>query len=220
MTRVIVSLTIFLALLGIAASVEHLLASEHYNAGFDEHPVPSRIHVILGALYLGLALVQFAGEVRRRWPGFHRVAGRVAVVAGVGAGITALVIAAWFPFGGTPELVITGPFALLFGYALARGLWLARRRRFAEHREWMIRAMAVGTSISTMRLIFVPALISFGGQEEVARWLSLVCFGIAFVIHSTVAELWIRSTRSGDGRAPEVVPRPLFRDLGRQVEAE
>jgi len=80
---------------------------------------------------------------------------------------------------------------------------LARKRRFAEHREWMIRAMAVGTSISTMRLIFVPTLIAMGESEDVARWLSLTSFGIAFVIHSTVAELWIRSTRPD--RAPEPV---------------
>ena len=62
----------------------------------------------------------------------------------------------------------------------------------------MIRALAVGTSIATMRLIFVPAMLLLGAysDEERARWLSLASFGAAFVLHGAVAEAWIRTTRS------------------------
>lgn len=74
---------------------------------------------------------------------------------------------------------------------------LARSGRLREHREWMIRAFAIGTSIATMRLIFVPALFAFGeATDERARWPSVVCFGISFCLHSALAELWIRSTRA------------------------
>ena len=47
-----------------------------------------------------------------------------------------------------------------------------------------------------MRLIFVPALLLLGETDERARWLSVTCFGVAFVIHSATAEAWIRSTRA------------------------
>lgn len=207
MARALVGTTIFLALLGIVASIDHLVASEHYNEGFARYPVTTRIHVSFGALYLALALVQFSPGVRERWPSLHRLSGRLAVLVGMGAGVTALVISALFPYGGRAELAVAGPFAVLFLASLVRGIWLARQRQFAEHREWMIRAMAVGTSISTMRLIFVPSLIALGGAEETARWLSLTSFAIAFVVHSTVAELWIRSTRSEDVGAPTGLPQ-------------
>ncbi len=209
MQGAIAGATIVLALLGIAASVDHLLATEHYNAGFDEHPVVTRLHVTLGACYLALALVQFSRRIRTRWPGLHRASGRVAVVCGVATGVSALVISIWFPFSGFAESLVTGPFALLYTGSLVRGLWLARCGRFDVHREWMIRAMAVGTSIATMRLIFVPSLIALGPTDETARWLSLTSFGIAFAIHSVVAELWIRTSRASDSAPTAASPTAL-----------
>jgi len=60
----------------------------------------------------------------------------------------------------------------------------------------MIRAFAIGFSIVTMRLIFIPILIAIGNpiEADAVRY-SIVSFMIAFVLHSTVAELWIRYTR-------------------------
>jgi len=193
---ILVSSTV-LAILGIALSFEHLLDDEHYNPGFYEFPVVTGLHVILGATYLALALPQFLGGVRSRRPGVHRGVGRAAAAAGIVAGGAALVMMVLFPFSGALTILVAGPFACLFVFSLARGIWLARGGRYSEHREWMIRAFAVGTAIATMRLLFVPALFAFGeATDERARWLSVVCFGIAFAVHSAVAELWIRATRS------------------------
>lgn len=195
MKRVIVTVTTFLALLGIGLSVEHMTNTEHYNPGFHEYPLTTSSHVVFGGLFLALALLQFNRRVRNGSPRIHRISGRTAVFVGVISAVAALVIGFVFPFSGTPEVIVTGPFAGLFGAALLRGMWLARRRRFAEHREWMIRAMALGTSIATQRLLFVPVLIALGGTLEVAHWLSVTAFGVAFVGHCAVAEWWIRYTR-------------------------
>lgn len=207
MKRAITGCTAILAALGIALAVEHIADRDHYNPGFHEHPVITRLHVTLGAVYLGLAMLQFVGRVRERWPRVHRVSGRTAVFAGVVSGATAFLMTAMFPYSGPAAMAVVGPFAFLFLLSLVRGLWLARARRFAEHREWMIRAMAVGTSIATMRLVFVPALLILGESEETARWLSLTSFGIAFFIHSAVAEAWIRATRQGPSSVPMGVPQ-------------
>ncbi len=207
MKRAITLVTAILATLGIGVAVEHFMDPDHYNPGFYEYPVTTRLHVTLGAAYLAFAMLQFVGRVRARWPRLHRVSGRMAVFAGFVSGTTALLIATLFPFSGPSAMAVVGPFAFLFLFSLARGIWLARARRFAEHREWMIRAMAVATSIATMRLIFVPALMILGESEELARWLSLTSFGIAFVIHSTVAEAWIRSTRRRSSGMPVGIPQ-------------
>ena len=207
MSRAISVCTAILALLGIVASIEHFTDGDHYNPGFTEYPLIIGSHVALGGLYLSLAMLQFIGRVRVGWPRLHRVSGRVAIVAGIVSGVTALLITVLFPFSGPAAMGVVGPFACLFLVALARGLWLARARRFAAHREWMIRAMAVATSIATMRLIFVPALLVIGESEEVARWLSLTSFGAAFLIHSIVAEAWIHSTRRDAGSPPVQMPQ-------------
>jgi hypothetical protein len=199
--RGLAAVTAGLALLGIGLAVEHLLAEEHYNPGFAEHPEWIGSHVALGAVYLGLALPQFVTRLRGRRPAAHRRMGRLAVTAGVVAGATALVMTAWFPYSGRAALAIVAPFAAWFVLALGRGAWLARQHRFAEHREWMIRAFAIGTSIATMRLIFVPAMLLLGDFEDeaLARRVSLASFGAAFVLHAAVAEAWLRATRPAAG---------------------
>jgi len=198
MRPLVVFCTVALALLGIAASLEHLFGPDHYNPGFVEHPWLLRAHVILGGAYLALALPQFLPRLRARRPRRHRALGRLAVTAGIVTGLTAVVIGIAIPFSGVSETAVTLPFALLFLVSLGRGLMLARAGRFAKHREWMIRALAVGTSIATMRLVFVPALLLLGEpSHERARELSTPSFAIAFAPHVAIAEYWIRRTGRG-----------------------
>jgi hypothetical protein len=196
--------TAALALLGVGLSLEHLLAADHYNPGFAEHPGLIGAHVALGAAYLGLALPQLTARLRERHPAAHRRMGRAAVAAGVAAGATALLVMVLFPYHGPVALPVVGPFAAWFVLALLRGAWLARQRRFAEHREWMIRALAIGTGIATMRLIFVPAMLLLGAWEDeaLARRVSLASFGAAFVLHAAIAEAWIRATRLSAASPP------------------
>jgi uncharacterized membrane protein len=205
MKQALVTITALLALLGIGLSIEHLLDSNHYNPGFARHPLIIGSHVVLGGLYLAFALLQFTPSVRQRRPRLHRAMGRIAVAAGIVAGLTALLVTFLFSYSGPIAIGIVGPFACWFVVSLARGLWLARRRSYLPHREWMIRALAIGTSIATMRLIFVPSMLLLGdyGDEERARWLSLASFGAAFVLHSAVAEVWIRATRRQPARIPQ-----------------
>jgi uncharacterized membrane protein len=201
MRRTLAIATALLALLGIGLSIEHLLDSNHHNPGYYEYPLIIGSHVILGAVYLAIGLPQFASGIRERRPRVHRAMGRAVVAAGIVAGSTAVAATVLFPYHGPIALPLVGPWACWFVAALARGFWLARRRRFSAHREWMIRAFAIGTSIATMRLIFVPALLLAGESgEERARWLSLFSFMTGFIVHSVVAEMWIRRTRGR--RAP------------------
>jgi len=195
----------FLALVGIGASATHYL-QEPYNPGFFRFPTIIALHVVLGGVYLALAPFQFARRVRSRHLGYHRWAGRFLVATGLVVGVTALFIGFVIPFSGTPERVIIGLFGGLFLFALGKGFVHIRAGRVALHREWMIRAFAIGLSIATMRLIFVPALIIVADptQGQIAL-LSIVSFAVAFVVHASVAEAWIRITRgSGAPRADAV----------------
>jgi hypothetical protein len=80
-----------------------------------------------------------------------------------------------------------------------------RQGRIGEHREWMLRALAIGLSVATMRALFIPALMIAGNpsNDQVAL-LSVGSFTVAFLLHAAAAEWWIRRTRprghSGDRR--------------------
>jgi len=111
-------------------------------------------------------------------------------------GMARLFLGAVIPSSGLPEQVVTGAFGIFFLISIVKGYRYARTKDFSRHRGWMIRAFAIGFSIVTMRLIFIPILIAIGNpiEADAVRY-SIVSFMIAFVLHSTVAELWIRYTR-------------------------
>jgi uncharacterized membrane protein len=187
----------FLALVGVAASATHYL-QEPYNPGFLRYPTIVALHVGLGGVYLALAPFQFMKRIRSRHLAYHRWAGRVLVSVGLVVGATALFIGLVIPFSGWPERVIIGLFGGLFLLALGKGFVHVRAGRVALHREWMIRAFAIALSIATMRLIFIPALlVAADPTDGQIAFLSVASFTAAFVLHASVAELWIRLTRTG-----------------------
>src|SRR3712207_5081478 len=193
----------FLALLGVGASATHYL-QEPYKPGFLRFPPIVALHVVLGGVYLALAPLQFVRCIRSRHLGYHRWVGRLLVAVGLVVGVTALFMGLVIPFSGWGERVIIGLFGGLFLFSLVKGFLHVRAGRVALHREWMIRAFAIGLSIATMRLIFVPALIMASTHAQITT-LAVSSFAAAFVLHAAVAELWIRaSRRSGAPRAGEV----------------
>src|ERR687897_3581215 len=196
----------FLALIGVGASVAHYL-QEPYNPGFLEYPTIVAVHVGLGGLSLPLPPFQFVRRIRSRHLAYHRRVGRLLVAIGVVVGATALFMGLVIPFSGWGERVIIGLFGSLFLVALLKGFVHVRAGRVALHREWMIRAFAVGLAIATARLIFFPTLLITMADPTEKRFgtLLVVSLAVAFVLHAAVAELWIRATRrSGALRAKGV----------------
>jgi uncharacterized membrane protein len=185
-----------LALVGVAASATHYL-QEPYNPGFLRFPSVVALHVVLGGVYLALAPFQFVMRIRSRHLAYHRRTGRLLVAIGVMVGATALFMGLVIPKGGWPERVVIGLFGTVFLAALIKGFLHVRAGRVSLHREWMIRAFAIALAIATTRLIFFPALIITGTGPTDRRFGTLlgVALAVAFVLHVSVAELWIRATR-------------------------
>lgn len=188
--------------LGVGLSVEHFLDPNHYNPGFYEFPLIIGLHVGLGGAYLGLAVVQLVPGIRQARPSVHHAVGRLAVGLGLVSAVTAIAAIILFPFSGPAMILFVAPFAGYFGFALLNGYRFARRRDFARHRAWMIRALAIASAIATQRLILVPTLIVLGDDSVTIRWASMLSFTCAFGLHAWVSELWIRRT----GTVVEALP--------------
>lgn len=134
------------------------------------------IHVIGGVTVLLVAPLQFARRLRTRWPAFHRITGRIYVVAcAIGA-----------PAGFMLALGTTaGPVAAA-GFAIPALLWplftwlgwqAAVERRFAEHRNWMLRSYAITSTAITLRLMLpASALLGFDffPAYRVISWLAWI----------------------------------------------
>ncbi len=115
------------------------------------------MHVVGGATFGLLGPIQFGRVLMRRYGRLHRVTGRLFVVAGAMLSLSALGLLWHFP--DTYSVAVNGG-RLLFGIALGVALALAmlaiRRRDFARHRNWMIRAYAIGMGATAVTMVFLP----------------------------------------------------------------
>jgi uncharacterized membrane protein len=156
------------------------------------HRVPAMLHLLPGALFLGLAPLQFSRRIRGRHPAVHRWLGRgllATLLVSLGA---AFFLGIFHPFGGPKEtaaIVTFGGFCL---FAAARAWRAIRRRDVAVHRAWMLRMYAVAIGVTVIRVIGVVIAFfatarprdQFGAELWIGWMLSL-----GFV------ELWIVHTR-------------------------
>jgi hypothetical protein len=70
------------------------------NPRFAPMPLPVILHILAATLFATLGPLQFAAGFRRRWPIWHRVAGRLLVFSGLTLGLSAL----WMtPFYASPD---------------------------------------------------------------------------------------------------------------------
>lgn len=176
-----------LRLIGLAGGPQLMPADPRMTAS----PAPVAVHIVSAIGYAVLGAFQFSATLRRRRPGWHRVAGRVLVVLGLTVAFSALWMTLFYPRQpGTGVLAYL--FRLAFGSGLAASLVLGftaiRRRDIVRHRAWMIRAYALalgaGTQVFTKGI--GPAVF---GTSQLTLDLSL---GAAWVINLAVAEYVIR----------------------------
>lgn len=120
-------------------------------------PVRHFLHVLGGATFGILGPLQFGRVLMRRYGRLHRVMGRVFMAAGAMISLSSLGLLWRFP---DTYSVAMSCGRLLFGIALGVALVLAmlaiRRRDIARHRDWMIRAYALGMGATAVTMVFFP----------------------------------------------------------------
>jgi uncharacterized membrane protein len=174
--------------------------TDGFGIRYVQHPTSAIIHILPGLVFLTLAPLQFVTRIRQRHLRVHRRLGWVLATCAAVSGVFALFVNFQFPaFGGIATQSATVFFGAIFLFSLVKAIRHIRRREIRQHREWMIRVMALAMGVATIR-VFV-AILSVGagyGFEEVfgtAFWLGL---GVNLLI----AEIWINYTR-----VSVVVPR-------------
>ena len=202
-------ITIFLVLIGIAIVVRRLIFLSHMNMagntiaaksavpddGFAAHPQLTLIHITAGLLFVLFAPLQFIKGIRSNYRKTHRIIGYVVLVSGLIIGVTALIMGATMAVGGVTETLAVTTFGVLFLFSLIRAYFYILKREFDLHREWMIRALAIGLAVSTTRPIMGIFFATSKLTGLTVQQFFGIAFWIAFTIHITFAEYWIRKTR-------------------------
>jgi uncharacterized membrane protein YozB (DUF420 family) len=96
--------------------------------------------------------------------------------------------------GGVNQAAATILFGSFFLFALSKAFWHIRRRQVTLHRQWMIRAFAIGLAVATIR----PIVGIFFATSRLSGLTPAQFFGtafwIGFVLHLIAAEAWIHAT--------------------------
>ena len=158
--------------------------------------IPLVSHIVGALAYTLLGATQFSPAIRRRWPAWHRLAGRLALVGAALVVVSALWLTVAYATPNFGGLVLAGlrlAVALAMAASITLGLAAVLKRQIDRHREWMIRAYALGLGAATQMLVLMVAeMISGGAPTELNRALLM---GLAWGINLMVAEWSIRRGR-------------------------
>jgi uncharacterized membrane protein len=179
------------------------------NARFFAAPVPVVVHIIGATLFSTVGAFQFVPSVRRRWPGWHRGAGRVLVVCGLTTALSGLWMTLFYarpPSDGDLLAIFRIAFGSLMVFSIGRSFVAIRSRDVAQHRAWMLRGYAIGMGAGTQVFTHVPWMLALGAPNELTR--ALLMFA-GWAINLGVAEWIIRRRPRAIRRMPaELLPTP------------
>ncbi|MEV8636713.1 DUF2306 domain-containing protein [Streptosporangium sp. NPDC051023] len=148
------------------------------------------LHVVAGNLALVTVFLQLLPWIRRRHPAFHRMTGRVYVFGGVIP--TALLSLVLLPYSTAPMGKLgLATMAILWLATALTGYRMARRRRYMEHRRWMIYSFALAMGTSWGRVISQFAIPGKG--IDVAVFFDISSW-MGWVVSLVAAYWWLERT--------------------------
>jgi uncharacterized membrane protein len=126
-------------------------------------PVWHFMHALGGATFGILGPIQFGRVLMHKYGRLHRVIGRVFVAAGAMISLSSLSLLWHFP--DTYSVAMSSGrllFGITLGVALVMAMQSLRKRDLARHRNWMIRAYAIGIGATAVTMVFFPIYVITG----------------------------------------------------------
>jgi uncharacterized membrane protein len=163
--------------------------------GFGEHTALTLVHILPAFLFITLAPLQFIKSLRYKHLRLHKIFGRIVFASGLIIGISALIMSFTMSIGGVSETAATTLFAILFLFSLIKAFIHVHHHRIALHREWMIRAFAIGFAVATVRPIVGIFFATSALTGLTVHDFFGTAFWLGFTLHLIAAEAWINYTR-------------------------
>lgn len=164
-----------------------------FDMRYLEHPIVTTIHMITGILFILFAPLQLSKRFRSKNIRLHRRLGRCLLVCALISGLYGMVSSIVLPaFGGLASVTSGWFFGPLFMGSIIRSYWCITHKNVTAHREWMIRAFAIGLGVGTQRILLIMFAV-FTGNDFTESFGPALWLG--FSINLLIAETWINLTR-------------------------
>lgn len=141
----------------LATTIGFDQAAPHLVHYLDSEKLPLYAHIVFAPLALLLAPFQFWAGLRNGHRRIHRAIGYAYAVAIAIAAIGSLLMLPRFQ-GSTWATTGFALLAVIWVATTARAVLLARARRIAEHRAWMMRSAALTFAAVVLRLMMLPLM--------------------------------------------------------------
>ena len=162
------------------------------NPRIQSVPAPAVFHIMSAATYCILGAFQFLPSIRRNYPKWHRLAGRLLVGAGIISALSGLWMTHYYSFSDDLQGGLLYFVRIIVGFAMTAyillGLAAILKKRIEQHQAWMIRAYALGQGAGTQVLTTIPWLLTVGEPSGLTRDILMT---VSWVINIVVAELII-----------------------------
>ncbi len=165
------------------------------NARFFDSPVPVVLHIVGATVYCLLGAFQFDAGLRRRRPGWHRIAGRLLIPCGLTAALSGMWMAVAYDVpapDGTGVMVLRLVVGSVMALSIVLGFAAVRRRDFTAHRAWMMRGYALGIAAGTQAFTHLPWAVAGTAPDELGRFAAMAA---GWLINLAVAEWFIWRSR-------------------------
>jgi uncharacterized membrane protein len=178
----------------LANTVRRVALMSSPSADAPEMSLAVLVHIAGSGVFVVLGAFQFAPGLRRRRPAWHRIAGRVLIVAGLaaaGSGLWLTLTVTLAAGDGALLLVFRLLAALAMAASIVLGFAAILRRDVPRHRVWMMRAYALGLGAGTQVFTVGWGSLVFGDGPLAAALLN----GAGWAVNLAVAEFAIRRSR-------------------------
>lgn len=163
------------------------------NPRIQSAPLPVVLHIVSSVIFCILGAFQFLPSVRRMYPTWHRLGGRLLVGAGTFSALSGLWMTHYYAFSNDLQGDLLYVVRIVVGFAMVGfivlGLSAVLRKQFTHHQAWMIRAYALGQGAGTQVLITIPWLLTIGQPSGFTRE---IVMSLGWVINVIVAESIIK----------------------------
>jgi uncharacterized membrane protein len=137
------------------------------NQRLTATPILHFMHVFGGATFAILGPIQFGRALLPKFGRLHRVLGRIFVATGAMISVSSLGLLWHFP--DTYSVAISGGrlvFGIGLGVALVVAMHAIHARDHVRHRNWMIRAYAIGIGATAVTMVFFPIFLITGEPPQ------------------------------------------------------